>query len=75
MCLDSPRSYSDYPVIPSCALHTDGGGGILRLDARKWEIVMMLRWVEKLCVTRSTLFCEDITEWASGGGRTICDYA
>jgi hypothetical protein len=27
MCPDDPRSYSYCLVIPSCMLHTDGGGG------------------------------------------------
>jgi hypothetical protein len=72
MCLDSPRSYSKCPVIHSCVLHVMllvvVYCGLMHC---RWEIVVLLRWVEKLCVVSSTLFYVDVPRQYDWGSTTI----
>jgi hypothetical protein len=41
------------------------------LMCHRRERVLLLRWVKKLCIVVSTLFCIDIPRWFGLGGRTV----
>lgn len=64
-CSDRPRSYIQNRL---CVAY-EWWWYIATLMYLRWEIVVLPRWVEKLCILCSTLSCVDVTGWSSWVAR------